>query len=143
MPKPVTCKHCQAINKHYSAWCLMKPLTVKAQKLRDKPRKPIVTKPCTECGSMYHTKALCPANRKAISQRGKKAERWYAYKVQWMKDHEGEEKHCWICGSYLPDDMVSLDHVIPRSRRPDLVFEDSNIKPACLFCNIDKGSRVL
>lgn len=35
---------------------------------------------------------------------------------------------------------VSLDHIIVRSRRPDLVYEIANLQASCLEHNLARGS---
>ncbi|MEB3184856.1 MAG: HNH endonuclease [Cyanobacteriota bacterium] len=44
---------------------------------------------------------------------------------------------CQYCGSV--DERLSIDHVIPRSRGGDDVWE--NVTTACLPCNVRKGNR--
>ncbi len=47
--------------------------------------------------------------------------------------------HCQYCGRRLTANMLSLDHVIPRSRGGMDTWE--NIVCACLKCNVRKGGR--
>lgn len=49
---------------------------------------------------------------------------------------------CWLCGQAIDYDLVwpdprsfSLDHIKPRSARPDLEHEPTNHAPAHLGCN--------
>jgi 5-methylcytosine-specific restriction endonuclease McrA len=37
---------------------------------------------------------------------------------------------CWLCGHPIEEWDYSLDHVIERSKRPDLEWEPSNWRPA-------------
>jgi hypothetical protein len=37
---------------------------------------------------------------------------------------------------------TTLDHVIPRSRAPELRYDPNNLRPCCWTCNSKKGSRV-
>jgi len=46
---------------------------------------------------------------------------------------------CQYCGRHLPNHLLSLDHVVPRSRGGEATWE--NIVCACLACNIKKGGR--
>jgi 5-methylcytosine-specific restriction endonuclease McrA len=100
-------------------------------------KKPVVCKLCG--GSHYQT--FCRLSRKPIKQKGKHALLWDKHRAAWMKAHEGEIKHCYLCGKYLPDEEVTLDHVKPRSSHPELVYDDTNLKPACWECNYRKGSK--
>lgn len=44
---------------------------------------------------------------------------------------------CWLCGHGGAD---SVDHVIPRSRGGSLL-DPSNLRPAHLRCNIQRGNK--
>lgn len=75
---------------------------------------------------------------------GKKKRDWIAFRKKWIKNnppnHEGYYI-CYMCGIWvIPQDM-ELDHVLSRSRHPELVFDESNIRPSCHICNHKKGSR--
>ncbi|NYV72973.1 HNH endonuclease [Streptomyces sp. UH6] len=56
---------------------------------------------------------------------------------------------CWLCGHDIdptldPRDPWSwtMDHVQPVSRRPDLLLDPANARPAHRRCNSSKGDRV-
>lgn len=49
----------------------------------------------------------------------------------------GPDVRCWICRQPGAD---SLDHVKPRSKFPDLIWDESNLVPAHLDCNGQKGA---
>lgn len=38
---------------------------------------------------------------------------------------------------------MELDHVLSRSRHPELTFDEQNLKPSCHDCNYAKGSLSL
>lgn len=70
--------------------------------------------------------------------------RWYRYIRRWKKEHPPNHEGyyiCGICGKWVDATEVSLDHIIPRSARPDLIFVDSNIQPTHYICNTKKGSK--
>jgi 5-methylcytosine-specific restriction endonuclease McrA len=46
---------------------------------------------------------------------------------------------CQYCGRHFPTHLLSLDHVLPRSRGGTTTWE--NIVCACLACNVKKGGR--
>lgn len=50
-----------------------------------------------------------------------------------------------VCGKGVgrsePDLATEVDHILPRSRRPDLCFVWSNLQSACEACNAAKGDR--
>ena len=47
---------------------------------------------------------------------------------------------CQYCQKQFPQSMLTLDHVIPRSRGGTTVWE--NVVTACKKCNIKKGNRM-
>ncbi len=46
---------------------------------------------------------------------------------------------CQYCGRHLPTHLLSIDHVMPRSRGGQTTWE--NVVCACLACNVKKGGR--
>ena len=56
---------------------------------------------------------------------------------------------CWLCGQPIDysaepgstDDSLTLDHVQPVSRRPDLQEDPANFAPAHRSCNVRRGDR--
>lgn len=79
-----------------------------------------------------------------MNKRGKITNKWLKVRKQWMKEnppnHQGYY-FCYICYRAVPSNEVTLDHIIPRSRRPDLRFDFSNLAPCCGLCNYKKGSK--
>jgi len=51
-----------------------------------------------------------------------------------------DDHRCQYCGKRLPPSLLSLDHVIPRSRGGKSTW--SNIVAACNACNTRKGGRL-
>lgn len=54
------------------------------------------------------------------------------------KDDNGQPPACWICHQPGAD---SVDHVLSRSRYPDLTWDEANMRPAHRDCNSSKGAR--
>lgn len=109
-----------------------------------------MSKPCKFCGLEGHTKTFCyvrPKNpnlkRKAIRMIGKHGQKWLRTRAEWFKDNPAEFYVCYLCGDTLKPRETTLDHVIPRSRRPDLRYDFSNLRPCCFRCNSKKGSRTV
>lgn len=50
-----------------------------------------------------------------------------------------DQNRCQYCGKRYPTTELSLDHVIPRSRGGESVWE--NVVCCCLKCNVRKGGR--
>lgn len=122
-----TCSYANCTNGTYGEFCL-----------QHKPRKPLARS------------TVAIKRGKPPARMGKVAVAWYKYRKDWIKRHGGDEGR-WICAlqcsplckKILTIETLTLDHIIPRSRRPDLRYEDSNMQPACFFCNSEKGSRVI
>lgn len=51
-------------------------------------------------------------------------------------DDQGNPPACSLCGQPGAD---SVDHVLPKSRYPDLIWELGNMRPAHGDCNSSKG----
>jgi len=71
---------------------------------------------------------------------GKVGKKWIEFREEWKKNNPPPYT-CGICNRYVSEEDVVLDHIIARSRRPDLRFVASNIQPSCYNCNSIKGSR--
>jgi 5-methylcytosine-specific restriction endonuclease McrA len=83
-----------------------------------------------------------------MRQIGKVGKEWAKARRQWFKDHPGEYFYCSLriskqCPGATRREETTLDHIISRSRRPDLRFDPDNLQPACQWCNAEKGSREL
>lgn len=103
---------------------------------------------CTEKRRKERSKAKPPKplkrSTKPIKKLGKKGVKWLSFRKKWLKNHPPNHQGyytCYICLRQIPAEEITLDHVIPRSRRPDLVFDENNVRPACGQCNTDKGSK--
>jgi 5-methylcytosine-specific restriction endonuclease McrA len=78
---------------------------------------------------------------KYIKQAGKVAQTWAKVKAQYLKDHPADYRGyrtCQICGGQVHESEVEVDHVINRSLRPDLRYEDSNLQVCHASCNAQK-----
>jgi 5-methylcytosine-specific restriction endonuclease McrA len=51
-----------------------------------------------------------------------------------------DRRRCQYCGRKVPTSELSLDHIIPRSRRGKTVWE--NVVTCCADCNVKKGGRL-
>jgi 5-methylcytosine-specific restriction endonuclease McrA len=50
-----------------------------------------------------------------------------------------DSHQCQYCGRHFPTHLLSIDHVMPRSRGGETTWE--NVVCACLTCNTKKGGR--
>ena len=79
-----------------------------------------------------------------------KTKRIATYK-RWIKANPPDENGRWecylqissMCPKSLSRNLLSLEHVKPRSKNPELKYKIENIKPSCLSCNEMKGSRTI
>lgn len=112
------------------------------------------TKPCKFCGQTNHFPYQCrlnPKKKKYLKSQGKTAKQWKVTRDTWIKknppSHEGYWE-CYLkihpnCPRWLDIYSLTLDHVVPRSKDGSIKFSQSNLKPACSWCNEMKGSRKL
>lgn len=77
-----------------------------------------------------------------MKRAGKRTIEWLEYRTQWLDTHS-EPYYCVVGNGKMDRQHVTLDHDIPRSKRPDLRLDDENINTMCGFHNHDKGSRTL
>lgn len=146
-PKP--CKYCGEIS-HQSFKCFRAPKNL--AKIQAKFPPPL--KPCKWCSmeNPNHYTFQCskrvpahPGYRRKLSQNA-----WNRTRIKWKKANQPDFQGYWYCkikpcllpGVPLDESTLTLDHVIPRSKRPDLTFDITNLVPAHGLCNHDKGSKV-
>jgi hypothetical protein len=52
-------------------------------------------------------------------------------------------RQCRACGKTIVNDAeLTVDHILPRSRRPDLALVKTNLRVLCRSCNASKGDRL-
>lgn len=69
---------------------------------------------------------------------------WLRFRKHWLQDNPPLDNHayiCGICGRWILEEEVTLDHIHPRTA--DNMFQPDNIQPAHGICNYRKGSRRL
>lgn len=113
-------------------------------------------KPCKHCGLMGHFPYQCFTNpRKALKRTpikkvGKQTKQWFITRATWIRKNpppiEGKYWECYLqihqwCPIRIDIAHLTLDHVVSRTRDPKLRFNLSNLKPSCIYCNTEKGSR--
>lgn len=67
---------------------------------------------------------------------------WLRFRSHWLRDNPALDNGyylCGICGSWVHEDEVTLDHIRPRTA--ENIFQPDNIQPAHGYCNYQKGSR--
>lgn len=123
-------------------------------------------KPCKHCGLMGHFSYACFQNPKRalkalkrtaikrsgkpINKVGKTTKQWFITRATWIRKNpppiNGQYWECYLqihqwCPIRIDVAHLTLDHVVSRSHDPSLRFTLSNLKPACIYCNTEKGSR--
>lgn len=126
------CKYC-GDRGHFPYACYKNPKRKVAVRKLKQPRKPI-------------------KQNKPLRQHGKVSKQWALTRATWIRKNpppiEGKYWQCYLriapeCPGLLTEKLLTLDHVISRSRDPSKRFDLSNLKPACWWCNTLKGSRSL
>jgi len=110
-----------------------------------------------------HFPYQCPVNPKVVLKRkvgmkrtpikkiGKQTKQWFVTRATWIRKNPPDKNGNWYCylrihpwcPGKLTLETLTLDHVIPRSHDPKLRFNLDNLKPACEYCNSEKGSKSL
>lgn len=113
-------------------------------------------KPCGYCGSLLHWPYQCFKNPylKKFGWNGSKSHHipksragqsvhvklWARTRRVWFINNLAEFYTCHYCGKSLMPYETTLDHKSPRSRSPELRYEQDNLVPCCWVCNRLKGS---
>ncbi len=53
----------------------------------------------------------------------------------------GPRPRCNYCGVYVYGPNLHVDHILPRSKYPELAFTPSNLQILCKDCNMRKGNH--
>lgn len=104
-----------------------------------------------------------PMKRTRLKKSGKKSQRWQQTKRIFFENNTGDANGLYWCKikacpkrhvpMVAPGDarlqevdtdveLCTVDHKIPRTKRPDLIHVQSNLQEAHESCNTDKGSTV-
>lgn len=118
-------------------------------------------KPCKHCGLKGHFSYACYQNpkrtlkqlkRSPINKVGKQTKQWLVTRASWIRHNpppiEGKYWMCYLrihpwCPGRIDIAHLTLDHVVSRTRDVKLRFNLDNLKPACIYCNGEKGSKSL
>lgn len=87
-------------------------------------------------------KALAEERKRRIAE----AAAFYAspeWKVLREEVVREQGRQCRDCGRTIASDAdLTVDHILPRSRRPDLALVKANLQVLCRTCNSSKGDRL-
>lgn len=121
----------------------------------------VKSKPCKYCESVLHTSLMCfqrprPAmksNRKLLNRVGPVTAKWIETRNEWIQQN-ATPSGTWVC-TYCPKilavepipeldiEILTLDHIKPKSEYHELRYELSNLTPSCWDCNSEKGTKEL
>lgn len=126
----------------------------KGEKRHSMPMSGKPTKLCKWCNESGHFPYRCklnPKKPKKIKQRGKHSFKWQDTRQEWIDSNPPNHQGLWACElrispqciGMMDIDQLTIDHTIARSSDPKLRYTQSNLMPACVFCNGFKGSKKL
>lgn len=79
------------------------------------------------------------AEKRALSQSFYKSREWRSLRFDALKKYGAK---CCLCGASPETGAVMhVDHIKPRSKRPDLALDLSNLQILCADCNLGKSNR--
>lgn len=110
-----------------------------------------MARPCSYCGSTTHTAFRCrsrpnkPLRKESITAKKKRQKT----ASMWFRKNPSDENgnwECWLqiselCPKKLSRETITLEHVYPKVKNPELKYNYKNLKPSCAFCNKLKGSN--
>ena len=76
---------------------------------------------------------------------GKVTKKWLKTRTLWLKNNPPNHQGyyiCYICNKWIDKAEITIDHIIPRSKAPELRFDPSNLMACCYNCNNNKGSKL-
>lgn len=79
-----------------------------------------------------------------MQRSGRVGKEWLKARKEWLKTNPPNFQGyyiCGICGRWVHESEVELDHIQPRSARPDLRLDFNNLQPAHHMCNNNKSSK--
>lgn len=77
---------------------------------------------------------------------GKEHDEWIKTRKAYLDAHPPNFEGyyvCYLCGIWVLEKEITVDHIIPRSRAPHLRHVWSNLALCCGSCNNAKGSKVV
>lgn len=85
-------------------------------------------------------------NRETERRRKKRESKEFYYSREWrelrVKALVKYGRKCCLCGRGVEDGIVlHVDHIKPRSKRPDLELDINNLQILCEDCNLGKSNR--
>lgn len=99
-----------------------------------------MNRPCTACGEPHEGNGKCTECRRE-DHRPRAEHRTYQGTHRWtqLSAHmRRDSPFCELCSS---TDHLEVDHVLPSSEFPELVYVRENLRVLCRRCNRSRGGR--
>lgn len=107
---------------------------------------------CPTCGKIVDENHDCPIRKqrayeykkelnKKESQKVIKTKQWRQLRPKILKRDLYECQRCLIKFGIHNRENLQIDHIIPRTARPDLAYEPTNLITLCARCNKEKGTK--
>lgn len=108
---------------------------------------------CSRCGKIVGYRELCDCKDTKRRLKAQKQERnnddpFYKRKYQWGKlrlkiisRDNGFCQRCYYKYGIINDENLQVHHIKPRSKYPELTFDESNLVTLCKTCNTHLGVR--
>lgn len=98
--------------------------------------------------------------RTPLKKVGKTTQQWLLTRITWIRRNPPDANGYWYCYLRIHPwctpkltidkakvgygvGMLTLDHVVARTKDHSIKFKQANLKPACGYCNGLKGSKSL
>lgn len=98
-------------------------------------------RPCIGCGALIPSGSRCgqcrPKRPPTPGRKGRTATDW-----RWRKLSQKLRGLSPFCEKCLATSDLTVDHIIPPTERPDLIYEVLNLRVWCRSCNGSRGNRV-
>lgn len=108
---------------------------------------------CSKCGKIINREIKCECyksiKRVKPTQTVDKGEdlifkhkyKWWKLREEIIKRDNGHCQRCWNKYGILNDQRLEVHHIKPRTKYPELTFEEENLVTLCRTCNAQLGVR--
>ena len=104
---------------------------------------PIENKIKVELESIFKRLKKIEVEKKIKSDRFYSSSEWIHIREEYLRTQPKKSGYyqCFYCKEYILNDDVTVDHIKPRSKYPELGLDIKNLEVACRPCNSSKGDR--
>jgi 5-methylcytosine-specific restriction endonuclease McrA len=91
------------------------------------------------CLDVYRSESLIKGLQKEAVDKNIELKKWFDLRYEVLKESDGK---CVLCGASAKDGAkLQVDHIKPKSKHPELMFEKSNLQVLCAPCNLGKSNK--